>query len=623
MDFTLDNTQKGRPCIFFLKHKYRLKRTLVNGDISWCCLGKNCGASVRTDSHKTVLTVVNEKHSGQHPVTMRSLTPDSRSAPRSNGASPSVLSLQDSLSASPLLSPLTGRKSRSDSGTQTEDNHMKTKDELIERINQLTHQQSCLVLQCQSMLLQLEEKDNELSSLKNTPTRAKEVAVQTEELPDTYEEPCKRCVILNEEARNMIQTIRTLEEEHVRLQNTWQEHNETEYSRAVDNMFNSDNNSTQLQSPFPLSNTDSFLPDKNNLNLNTEEFIKVKRRTRKRKRNSKTYLKKETMQNFRKQPKHYLEKTTEPPQKLHVFADSHGKDIYKFLTYKVSPCCKVFVDACLGAPMAHVLDNAHSMMENFTKDDTVVIIAGANDLSDVTTKNKQPARVLVDEVKKFIMTHNHTNFVVVSMFHRHHDPWNSYINKEVRGINMELRESLEEVGAAMVDVSLLGRHLFTQHVGAFRHDSCGCTEASSGRRSTPVVGLRPGLASRISSSAKSQMHERLLTPLPTNCLQHESYAGAVRSTPRTGLRLPAAVGGAPADAPGVSSASVRSPVAVQPSSPPSPAASCVSTSIPLEPRTSDIGTLSDAVNTFPIVPNEGNQSTNLKNCFLDAGCTKV
>ncbi|KAG8328843.1 hypothetical protein J6590_100340, partial [Homalodisca vitripennis] len=608
MDFTLDNTQKGRPCIIFLKHKYRLKRTLVNGDISWCCLGKNCGASVRTDSHKTVLTVVNEKHSGQHPVTMRSLTPDSRSAPRSNGASPPVLSLQDSLSASPLLSPLTGRKSRSDSGTQTEDNHMKTKDELIERINQLTHQQSCLVLQCQSMLLQLEEKDNELSSLKNTPTRAKEVAVQTEELPDTYEEPCKRCVILNEEARNMIQTIRTLEEEHVRLQNTWQEHNETEYSRAVDNMFNSDNNSTQLQSPFPLSNTDSLLPDKNNLNLNTEEFIKVKRRTRKRKRNSKTYLKKETIQNFRKQPKHYLEKTTEPPQKLHVFADSHGKDIYKFLTNKVSPCCKVFVDACSGAPMAH----------NFTKDDTVVIIAGANDLSDVTTKNKQPARVLVDEVNKFIMTHNHTNFVVVSMFHRHHDPWNSYINKEVRGINMELRESLEEVGAAMVDVSLLGRHLFTQHgkhlnrrgklvlsdmiaVAARR------LRLATARHPRTVVGLRPGLASRTSSSAKSQMHERLRTPLPTNCLQHESYAGAVRSTPRTGLRLPAAVVGAPADAPGVSSASGRSPVAVQPSSPPSPAASCVSTSIPLEPRTSDIGTLSDAVNTFPIVPNEGNQ----------------
>ncbi|KAG8256205.1 hypothetical protein J6590_074262 [Homalodisca vitripennis] len=449
MDFTLDNTQKGRPCIIFLKHKYRLKRTLVNGDISWCCLGKDCGASVRTDSHKTVLTVVNEKHSGQHPVTMRSLTPDSRSAPRSNGASPSVLSLQDSLSASPLLSPLTGRKSRSDSGTQTEDNHMKTKDELIERINQLTHQQSCLVLQCQSMLLQLEEKDNELSSLKNTPTRAKEVAVQTEELPDTNEEPCQRCVILNEEARNMIQTIRTLEEEHVRLQNTWREHNETD-----------------------------------GVNVSS------------------------------------------PSRSLELL-HQQGSEGYQH-----------------GA--------AGESRGGGSRDGGRVII-GETFIHPTRAASQPEGKLVLSDM----------------------------------------------IAVAARRLRLAARH------------------------PTTVVGLRPGLASRISSSAKSQMHERLLTPLPTNCLQHESYAGAVRSTPRTGLRLPAAVVGAPADAPGVSSASGRSPVAVQPSSPPSPAASCVSTSIPLEPRTPDIGTLSDAVNTFPIVPNEGNQSSNLKNCFLDAGCTKV
>ncbi|KAG8335287.1 hypothetical protein J6590_072274 [Homalodisca vitripennis] len=499
MDFTLDYTQKGRPCIIFLKHKYRLKRTLVNGDISWCCLGKNCGASVRTDSHKTVLTVVNEKHSGQHPVTMRSLTPDSpptpltRSAPRSNGASPSVLSLQDSLSASPLLSPLTGRKSRSDSGTRSEDNHMKTKDELIERINQLTHQQSCLVLQCQSMLLQLEEKDNELSSLKNTPTQAKEVAVQTEELSGTNEEPCQRCVILNEETRNMIQTIRTLEEEHV------------------------------------------------------------------------------------------------------------------------SPCCKIFVDACSGAPMSHVLDNAHSMTENFTKDDTVVVIAGANDLSDVTTKNKQPARVLVDEVKNGVNVSSPSR----SLELLHQQGSEGYQHRaagESRG-----GESRDGGRVIIGETFIHPTRAASQPEGKLVLSDMIAVAARrlrlAARHPTTVVGLRPGLASRISSSAKSQMHERLRTPLPTNCLQHESYAGAVRSTPRTGLRLPAAVVGAPADAPGVSSASGRSPVAVQPSSPPSPAASCVSTSIPLEPVTSDIGTLSDAVNTFPNVPNEGNQRTNLKNYF--------
>ncbi|KAG8304975.1 hypothetical protein J6590_081087 [Homalodisca vitripennis] len=49
--------------------------------------------------------------------------------------------------------------------------------------------------------------------LKNTPTQANEVAAQTEELLNTNEEP----------SRNMIQTIRTLEEEHVRKNPTTSE----------------------------------------------------------------------------------------------------------------------------------------------------------------------------------------------------------------------------------------------------------------------------------------------------------------------------------------------------------------------------------------------------------------
>ncbi|KAG8280763.1 hypothetical protein J6590_073830 [Homalodisca vitripennis] len=127
MDFTLDNTQK-----------------------------------VRTDPQKTVLTVADEKHSGLHPVTMRS-------APRSICVPVCSLSLQDSSSLSSLLSPLTRNLDR---GQTYED-------------------------------------------LKNTPTQAHEVAAQTEELLN--EEPCQHCVIRNEYARNLIQTIRTLEEEHDKI----------------------------------------------------------------------------------------------------------------------------------------------------------------------------------------------------------------------------------------------------------------------------------------------------------------------------------------------------------------------------------------------------------------------
>ncbi|KAG8329311.1 hypothetical protein J6590_089598 [Homalodisca vitripennis] len=142
---------------------------------------------------------------------------------------------------------------------------------------------------------------------------------------------------------------------------------------------------------------------------------------------------------------------------------SPRKNIYNLLANKVPTKREVFVNACSGAYLNHVLNNAHSMTEKFTNDDTVVIIAGANDLSDITPRDNRPARRIVVQVKRFLMKHNHTNFIVVSMFHRHHDHWNSFANREVRRINMELQESLKEVGAAMVDVTRFGRTLCTLH----------------------------------------------------------------------------------------------------------------------------------------------------------------
>ncbi|KAG8279357.1 hypothetical protein J6590_107408, partial [Homalodisca vitripennis] len=76
-----------------------------------------------------------------------------------------------------------------------------------------------------------------------------------------------------------------------------------------------------------------------------------------------------------------------------------GKNIYNLLANKVPPKCEVFVNACSGAPLNHVLNNAHSMTEKSMNDDTVVIIAGANDLSDITPRDNRPARLRVDQVK--------------------------------------------------------------------------------------------------------------------------------------------------------------------------------------------------------------------------------
>ncbi|KAG8316853.1 hypothetical protein J6590_040108 [Homalodisca vitripennis] len=82
MNFTIEKTKSGKPCVIYNDQKFRHHRILKNGDVSWRCLGKNCGATIKTDPNFKNLTVGNDKHTGPHPVTMRHLlSPRGSSSP--------------------------------------------------------------------------------------------------------------------------------------------------------------------------------------------------------------------------------------------------------------------------------------------------------------------------------------------------------------------------------------------------------------------------------------------------------------------------------------------------------------------------------------------------------------
>ncbi|KAG8269266.1 hypothetical protein J6590_004562 [Homalodisca vitripennis] len=167
------------------------------------------------------------------------------------------------------------------------------------------------------------------------------------------------------------------------------------------------------------------------------------------------------------------------------------------------------------------------MTKNFTKDDTIVIMAGANDLSDITPRNNRPARVLVGQMMNFIMGHNHTNVIVVSMLHRHQDHWDSYINREVRRINMTLHECLEKVGVSMVDVTMLGRRLFTQHG---QHLNQLGKRVLSGMIAVSARKLRLVSTRRPKPVAELQSPPTCMDLSGPITLRHETYAAAVRSS---------------------------------------------------------------------------------------------
>ncbi|KAG8296294.1 hypothetical protein J6590_060296 [Homalodisca vitripennis] len=120
----------------------------------------------------------------------------------------------------------------------------------------------------------------------------------------------------------------------------------------------------------------------------------------------------------------------------------------------------------------------------------------------------------------------------------------------VRRINMELQESLEEIGAAMVDVNRFGKRLFTLHgqhlndcirqAGALRYDRCICKTTPSIHYSTSNLCTQFASAAgylRLRSFTdrfdfKFFKFAHQLSSSPIN-LQLVSYVDAVKSPLRT------------------------------------------------------------------------------------------
>lgn len=91
MDFNVQLTKNGKPHIIFDNHKFRESYVSKGGDITWRCLGKSCNASIKTDADRTNIISSCNKHSGPHPVTIRSLSSPRTQSPASRGQSSSAL----------------------------------------------------------------------------------------------------------------------------------------------------------------------------------------------------------------------------------------------------------------------------------------------------------------------------------------------------------------------------------------------------------------------------------------------------------------------------------------------------------------------------------------------------
>ncbi|KAG8264130.1 hypothetical protein J6590_017148 [Homalodisca vitripennis] len=149
MMFEIELTRNGRPNILIKNHKYRESYTVKSGEIIWRCLGRTCGATVKTNEEKTSITVTQSKHSGPHPVPRRALSSPSVPSPNHVGATSTP-----SLTASPVPTAPATTPRRTGAATLSpapvadvtpDDLHPTLNCPLMEQLQRLKNQLTCVL----------------------------------------------------------------------------------------------------------------------------------------------------------------------------------------------------------------------------------------------------------------------------------------------------------------------------------------------------------------------------------------------------------------------------------------------------------------------------------------------
>lgn len=470
MSFVLEESKIGRDTVLFNNYKYRECYSVKSGDIVWRCLGKSCKASIRTNSGKTAIFTANETHTGPHPVTMRTMSPLSskNQTPKSGVSSPfnsdMTPALQQSANttlleqkpmrrrpmshttppclATPPVSQLILRNKTYDASTQTDDDCLKSTDTLLSRIHELTDRQSLLIDHIQDLKKQLEEANKLIENSKN---------------------PCNRCAILEEETKNMIASIRILEEDNIR--NRAKLNNNKPYSML------SHKESSILDGkahcfPLPLSNSFSPLGEVNDsplsdVNYNTyvehnnKQIPKQQRHRRTRKNAAKANV-------YKNKSKENSRKTYE--NKVYLYGCSHarglGEELKSIMPSTVETCGSVNP----GAPIEPIVHSLAAGSERFTRNDCCVLIGGTNNFNIREKTQEDNSSKILKSIKTVMEQCSNTNIAVCPLLHRYDLHKDSDINRSIIETNRNIRQLVNMFpNGTIIDTSFLTRQDFTKH----------------------------------------------------------------------------------------------------------------------------------------------------------------
>lgn len=576
MSFTLETVKKGKDLIQFNNFKYRESYSLKCGDIVWKCLGKLCKASIKTNKAKTIIHDTNGEHVGHHPITLRTLTSTpSRLIPHSSPeVAPLVVSPSTPIidkpesSISGISSPFNQQLEEhstplidSSPGLDLQAENSALKEELakarLERKMVLDHsiESDIRLMQYTQNIFHHEKTSSNISpfSDKNTQTdldnsdltqthtnqlitdysmivtkneellgKLESAAKRIRELEDLLSSrsySCSMCIILKEESKNMISTIRSMEEEIKAL---------TIKSTILE---------PTCLIPEGHFNRNELPKDTDNSECGTySDFITVssRRKNRKRINNSQkkvydaksSHLKGENKNKVEschlnipfKEKQRSLSKIPVPFRNISITGDSHARGLSTLMAPLVHNTTKVHGICKPGGGLLNIVPTS-----DLPQKSCLVLMAGSNDVA------AGRAYTVFRNLEGILQRCRKSSRVLLFPLPPRYDlPRNDPIHRTTSLVNSFMSDLCNRYeGVDMLDIGAIGRHHFTSH---------GLHMRTSGKRLLAELIVRTLTTDVPSASPTLSTAPTHFVRPQTTVLEYESFAAAVSGS-RSGSQI--------------------------------------------------------------------------------------
>lgn len=140
------------------------------------------------------------------------------------------------------------------------------------------------------------------------------------------------------------------------------------------------------------------------------------------------------------------------PLKLVILADSHGKYLSNLVHQRSTADVCAYVRS--GAKFNKVTEEVKQLSRDLSKEDFLLVIAGTNNVESTGVRR------LMEDVSCLIQNSTHTNLLLATLPMRHDQP---HLDSKISHINSEIEKLAKNNQIELLPLHLFPRHLYTNH----------------------------------------------------------------------------------------------------------------------------------------------------------------